>query len=411
METVTTKNPNLVSRVFDGLFYAPPQEAINFLQRVERGETDGLICWRSNHVKLSESKIDGEGLISVEDITRGQLVAIKHGQVLTEDEVRQYAHVIRGSQQQIGPDRFLAGKTEEEVKKSKVGYNHSCDANGIVIVLEGIDLAFVLARRDISRGEEVTTDYSVSFASDTAQIEDCNCGSDKCRHIIRPAEDWKDPEFQVQYRDEFPYFIQRQIDFGEGYQGPYPVDNIGDTEFAKAILFSTIARLYPSLGLSVSRGRFKEKTSKLVDSSGWSIWTDPAVYSHETHQRILEFMKKDLLYNGLYWVSPGYWDEKSSNYAEDLRQAGQFDRETLLRLKNTLKAWEVREVEMHPTVSEKRMPDPGLRAKEEAEMQKTKRRYQHLLKRTKYPAFTDEEVSELFAVRLAKYFGETKKSR
>jgi uncharacterized protein len=55
--------------------------------------------------------------------------------------------------------------------------NHSCDPNAYVLY-EG-DRSFLMARRDIAAGEEITVDYNINITGGTAWP--CHCGAARCR--------------------------------------------------------------------------------------------------------------------------------------------------------------------------------------------------------------------------------------
>lgn len=195
-------------------------EAMGFLEIQETGATDSVKCWRNPHSKrLEGSAIEGIGLFATTDIPVGGLIAIKPGHMVDRQAIRENPGLIRGSHQQIGPNLFLAGLTTEEVDENLVGYNHSCDPNARIMVLEGEPYAFLVARRNIpgpdtgeTRGEEITVDYSTSHMTDSHIIFPCRCGSPDCRGIIQPAWDWEDPRFQSRYEGEFPFYIQDRVD-------------------------------------------------------------------------------------------------------------------------------------------------------------------------------------------------------
>lgn len=82
--------------------------------------------------------------------------------------------------------------------------NHSCEPN---CWFEG-DL-FMTAIRDIFPGEEVCFDYATCDATDTKNIQNCICGSPKCRVTIK-GDDWKRKELQEAYKGHFlPWFNLR----------------------------------------------------------------------------------------------------------------------------------------------------------------------------------------------------------
>jgi hypothetical protein len=187
--------------------------ATAFLAAIEAGETDGISCWRSESSERRDgSEIEGIGLFATQDIPINTLIAIKQGHVVNRTTIKDNAEPINGSHQQIGPSQFLAGITKEEADKNLVGYNHSCDPNARVVLVPGVNLAFLVSRKGIQAGSEITTDYSVSQMSDTHRMFICRCGSDECRGVIQPGWDWQDPDFQARYQGEFPDYEQQEID-------------------------------------------------------------------------------------------------------------------------------------------------------------------------------------------------------
>ena len=194
-----------------GLIY-PPEAAV-FLEMTEMGRTDGITCWRSEEVERREgSEIEGRGLFAVDDIDPNTLIAIKPGHMISSRDVKDNAETIQGSQQQIGPNAFLAGLTEEEVDKNLVGYNHSCDPNAKVVLFKGASLAFLATRQPVSAGQEITVDYSVSQMTNTHLMKICRCGSPDCRGVVAPLWDWEDKDLQARYAGEFAWYIQDAMD-------------------------------------------------------------------------------------------------------------------------------------------------------------------------------------------------------
>ena len=91
--------------------------------------------------------------------------------------------------------------------------NHSCDPN--LWLLDAVTLA---ARRDIARGEELTSDYATltGFAD---WLMSCSCGTPLCRAVVR-GTDWHDPELQRRYRGHFSPFLNERIAAGADSETP-----------------------------------------------------------------------------------------------------------------------------------------------------------------------------------------------
>lgn len=193
------------------VYWACVEGADRYLQEILDDPTR-VDCWRSPLVARQDgSTIHGVGLIARMAIAPNVLVAIKPGHILTGDEVAEAATIIKNSHQQIGPDKFLATKTPLEVDQNLVGYNHSCQPNARVIVPNGFNLAVLVTKIQIDKGEEVTVDYGVSFDSDTQAIAECQCGAPNCRHQIRPSVDWTNEDFQQRNMLDFPEWMREKI--------------------------------------------------------------------------------------------------------------------------------------------------------------------------------------------------------
>ena len=185
--------------------------------RIQTTLADGVSCFRMDCVeRRGGSNIEGRGLFATRDIEATELLAIKGGRIVSEEAVCQMTTdgILHGSQQQLGENMFLVGLSSEEEDLNLVGYNHSCDPNAVVILppdVEKEQVSLLMADRDITEGEEITVDYSVSNISNTHRFF-CNCGSPECRRIIQPFTDYLAPHFQERHKGKFPSYIQARID-------------------------------------------------------------------------------------------------------------------------------------------------------------------------------------------------------
>ncbi len=122
-------------------------------------------------VIVKESKINGKGVFACRDFKKGELILkwdISHELSEEEankmpDEEKRYVAFWEGKYVlQLPPARFV---------------NHSCDPN--TFVKDFSDFAL----RNIKEGEELTSDYSKE--PEPNMNMKCNCGSEKCRGVIR----------------------------------------------------------------------------------------------------------------------------------------------------------------------------------------------------------------------------------
>ena len=67
--------------------------------------------------------------------------------------------------------------------------NHSCDPNCDTDIIKG--KIYIMALRDIKKGEEITYDYGFEFDKDDYKDHVCKCGSKNCIGYIVTTADWK----------------------------------------------------------------------------------------------------------------------------------------------------------------------------------------------------------------------------
>ncbi len=84
--------------------------------------------------------------------------------------------------------------------------NHSCDPNAYVCY-EG-EQPFLMAKRDIAEGQEVTCDYNINITAGTAWP--CHCGAARCRGTVA-GDFFKLPtQLQREYRPLLAdWFVRR----------------------------------------------------------------------------------------------------------------------------------------------------------------------------------------------------------
>lgn len=126
-------------------------------------------------VEVGPSTIEGLGMFAAQAFRAG--VRVREVNVVREitsahplrpdlDERADHCDYPDGRVVLIGPpDRYL---------------NHSCDPNAYVLYEAG--RCFIIARRDITSGEEVTCDYSLNVTG--GDTWPCNCGAARCRGSV-----------------------------------------------------------------------------------------------------------------------------------------------------------------------------------------------------------------------------------
>ncbi len=164
------------------------------------------LTWFSPKIEKRASGIHGRGLFAREPIGTDEIVIVKGGYVLTEDQRDDISLALGPAEIQITEDLFIGPTTRAEREGGMMHLNHSCDPN---LGLQG-QIVFV-AMREIAVGEELNIDYAMTDDEPYEMV--CECGADTCRQVIT-GFDWKDLEIQSRYDGYFSWFIQRRIDAG-----------------------------------------------------------------------------------------------------------------------------------------------------------------------------------------------------
>jgi SET domain-containing protein len=153
--------------------------------------------------KGAESSIEGRGLIAIEPVAAGELVAIKGGHIVATAVLKSLPERLQNSDVQIADGFHLVALEEAEYEPVMLFINHSCEPNvgfagNIVLV----------AMRDISPGEELTTDYALFDDYDGSM--ECRCGTLSCRGTI-DGRDWQRQELQSKYGNYFSSYLLNRL--------------------------------------------------------------------------------------------------------------------------------------------------------------------------------------------------------
>ncbi len=137
-------------------------------------------------IKVVKSKIQGHGVVAARDFKKNELVCVMMGSEIAISKLRK-----RQAEKSVRvDDPFQISWTRYVLlNKPYIYINHSCNPN-----LYAYRSKRMKAIRNISKGEEITYDYSgVEWTNDKLwQIEwkklwkmKCHCGQNNCRDIIR----------------------------------------------------------------------------------------------------------------------------------------------------------------------------------------------------------------------------------
>ncbi len=142
------------------------------------------------------------GVFATVDIAAGAVAVVFGGFVTPGALFRHLDASRRQHSLQVGDDLYLVGG---ETLSSADLINHSCEPT-----LGFAGEITLVARRDISSGEQLTFDYATCDSEPYDEFE-CECGTASCRTKVT-GEDWLMPEVQERYRGFFSPYLQRRID-------------------------------------------------------------------------------------------------------------------------------------------------------------------------------------------------------
>jgi SET domain-containing protein len=167
-------------------------------------ESDG---WLRPSIQIESSPLHGRGWFAAKPIPAGETIARLGGRVVSDDELRELlAQRLRDPSLPyvdtvaLDRERHLVLPTGTAIHYG----NHGCDPNAWWT--DGLTVA---ARRDISRGDEITTDYGTSAGDPSWQMT-CSCSAASCRGVIT-GRDWQLTELQVHYGHHWVPALQKLI--------------------------------------------------------------------------------------------------------------------------------------------------------------------------------------------------------
>ena len=159
--------------------------------------------YRSPKTIVKQSTNGGKGFFAQENILKGEIVAIKNGNLVDAINATQLDEELGDFSLQISDEFFICPRSKEEINDTVIFINHSCEPN---IGMDG-QISYV-AMRNILAGEELCLDYAMAMTTDYKLV--CSCGSPNCRKLIT-GNDWKIEELQKRYDKYFSWFIYKKI--------------------------------------------------------------------------------------------------------------------------------------------------------------------------------------------------------
>jgi len=164
--------------------------------------------------KIGLSKIHQQGLFATDDIKAGVKIVQYLGEQITKEESNRRALEWEASARESDLGRVYVFELNENwdidgrVGDNPARYmNHSCDDNCEAVNYDG-EAIWLVARRDISKGEELVFDYGYSM--EHFLDHPCNCGAKNCIGYIVHEDQRRKVKRLIQSR-KLPKPLQQSI--------------------------------------------------------------------------------------------------------------------------------------------------------------------------------------------------------
>lgn len=161
------------------------------------------LTYISPKAEKRQSRTHGRGLFAMQEIAKGEVVAVKGGYIMTIEDWAAVESSIGPAEIHVSDGLVIAPKSKEEYESSMMHLNHSCEPN---VGVEG-QIVFV-TMRNVKPNEELVIDYAMIDDSDGEMK--CHCGAASCRKLIT-GRDWRKPELQRKYQGYFSAYLQKKF--------------------------------------------------------------------------------------------------------------------------------------------------------------------------------------------------------
>lgn len=150
----------------------------------------------SEYIIVKESSIHNKGIFAAKDIPKGAKILEYVGEKITKRESDRRADEVlaRAAKDPSSGAVYIFTLNRWHDIDGDVPYNtakyinHSCSPN-CEVIQEKDDSLWIVAERDIKKGEELSYNYGYEF--DAYEDHPCKCGSPNCVGYILDERHWK----------------------------------------------------------------------------------------------------------------------------------------------------------------------------------------------------------------------------
>jgi len=149
----------------------------------------------------------GKGVFAKGKFKKDEIITVFGGYIMSRKDELLLPSSINDNGIFISDDIVLGIKKKSEIEIASY-FNHSCSPNS---GFKG--QIFLVAMRDIEKGEEITFDYAMVLHKSKnlpPYKMKCFCLSKDCRKIVSDS-DWKNKYLQKKYKGYFQFYLQEKI--------------------------------------------------------------------------------------------------------------------------------------------------------------------------------------------------------
>lgn len=166
--------------------------------------------WMNQKLEVKDTGKYGKGVFAKKELKKDELLFVMGGYVCSIDDENNLNNFAEDKPIEISENFSFSPLNPEDMDMMPQHYiNHSCEPN---VGWKG--QVFIVAMRDIKKGEEIVYDYAMIICSNSNSKSyftmNCECGSKKCRKVI-DEEGWKNPELQIKYKGYFQWYLEEKI--------------------------------------------------------------------------------------------------------------------------------------------------------------------------------------------------------
>jgi SET domain-containing protein len=170
-----------------------------------------IFSWINKKLEVKKTLDREMGVFALKDIKENELLIVMGGYIFDIEDENNLNSFNEDRPIEIAEDFSFSPRNESDMDLMPQHYlNHSCEPN---VGFKG--QLFMVAMRDIEKGEELVYDYAMIIHSNPKSTGfftmKCLCNSPSCRGTIR-EDDWKIPALQKKYNGYFQWYIQEKID-------------------------------------------------------------------------------------------------------------------------------------------------------------------------------------------------------